>query len=77
MDGSDPTTAPRPTRNAKTAVAVVLVVATLYFAPLAISVIEYTTFGTDHFEDWARKIGIHEPIEKAYAPIKHILRLLQ
>ena len=77
MQSANPATLSKLPAYARIALATVLILAALYIAPLAISLIEHTIFGTDHFEDWARKIGVHDTIDKAYKPIKALLRLLQ
>jgi len=64
-------------RASRIALAIVVLIPVLYLTPLAISLVEHTVFGTDHFEDWARNIGVHEAIDKAYSPIKALIRLMR
>jgi hypothetical protein len=46
----------------------------LLFLPLAISVFEFFVFGTDHWEDLLRKLGVHSALGEAYKPFVAALR---
>lgn len=41
--------------------------------PAAVSVLEHFVFGTDHFEDFLRAVGLRRPLKKLY---RRILRLV-
>jgi len=46
----------------------------LLFLPLAISAFEYFVFGTDHWEDLLRKVGVHGALGEVYKPVVAVLR---
>jgi hypothetical protein len=46
----------------------------LLFLPLAIAAFEYFVFGSDHFEDGLRKLGVHDALSAVYKPCVKAIR---
>jgi hypothetical protein len=50
-------------------VLVALAIPLLVFAPLIAAIVEHVTFGTDHVEDFLRRIGLHDELGLIYEPV--------
>lgn len=50
------------------------IVVVVVFLPLGIAAVEYFGFGTSYFEDWLRKLGVHDALSIIYRPIGDFIR---
>jgi hypothetical protein len=55
-------------------IAVVLAVILSVFLPLLCAGVEFLFFGSNHAENFFRRVGIHEALSRIYLPILRLFR---
>lgn len=55
-------------------VGAVIVLIVILFLPLLASLCEHALFGSDHVEDFFRRIGLHGVLNEVYEPITRLFR---
>ena len=46
----------------------------LVFLPLIIALFEHYILRSDHFEDYCRRVGVHNILDRVYAPVVKLFK---